>query len=66
MRQTIEQMLDRASRNNYGYYEVSPGTDMCSRLYHCTESAIKTMIRRGYLEKVGSGLVLTRKGYGAK
>ena len=65
MRKTIEKMLDEAMRNNYGYVECSPGTDMACRLLCCTESAIKTMQRRGYLKKVGSGLVLTQKGYQA-
>jgi len=64
MRKTIETILDNAGRNHYGYYDVSPGTDMARRL-NCSESAIKTMIRRGYLKKVGSGLVLTNAGYGA-
>jgi len=66
MRKTIEEMLNEVGRNDYGYYDVSPGTDMARRLMNCTESAIKTMIRRGYLKKVGSGLVLTKLGYGVK
>jgi len=59
---TIEQILKDACRNSYGYFDVSPGTDMARRL-NVTESAIKTMIKRGYIKKVGIGLVLTKKGY---
>jgi len=59
---TIEQMLEDACRNSYGYFDVSPGTDMARRL-NVTESAIKTMVKRGYLRKVGTGLVLTKAGY---
>ena len=61
---TVEKMLNEAGRNNYGFYEVTPGTDMARRLSHLTENAIKTMIKRGYIKKVGSGLVLTQDGYG--
>ena len=62
---TIETTLNQAGRNSYGFYEVSPGTDMTRRLL-CTENAIRTMVKRGYLKKVGSGLVLTMAGYRAK
>lgn len=28
MRKTIEQLLNEAGRNNYGYYDVTPGTNV--------------------------------------
>jgi len=59
---TIEQMLDSACRNDYGHEDVTPGTDMAGRLT-CTEHAKKEMVKRGYLKKVGTGLVLTKHGY---
>ena len=55
--------LQRAARNNYGYVDVTPGTDMANRLSHVSESTIRKYIREGWLRKVGSGLVLTRNGY---
>jgi len=59
---TIEKMLNDAGKNSYGYFDATPGTDMKRRL-NCTENAIKTMVKRGYIKKVGTGLVLTSKGY---
>ena len=64
MKTTIEQMLRTACENSHGYFDATPGTDVAGGL-DCTESAIKTMLRRGYLKKVGSGLVLTHAGYNA-
>jgi len=63
MRKTIEQMLNESMRNSYGYVETTPGTDMYSRLAHLTDNARREMVKRGYLRKVGSGLVLTKSGY---
>jgi hypothetical protein len=57
-----KQLFDEACRNNYGYYEVSAGTDMASRL-NVSESTIRRYIAVGWLRKVGLGLVLTRDGY---
>ncbi len=63
MRKTIEQMLCNAMKNRFGSFDVAPGDDIYSRLSHLTPHARQEMIRRGYVKKVGSGLVLTLEGY---
>lgn len=55
--------LRLACENSYGYFDATPGTDLASRLYNVSESTIRRYIRRGWLKKVGSGLVLTQAGY---
>jgi len=62
MRKTIEQMLNDAMKNSYGHIDATPGTDMYSRLTELTDNARREMVKRGYLKKVGSGLVLTQLG----
>ncbi len=56
--------LRLACENSYGHLDISPGTDICHRLVaFASESTINRYIRRGFIRLVGSGLILTRKGY---
>lgn len=55
--------LYRACRNNYGFVDATPGTDMTSRLAHVSERTIRRYIKSGWLKQVGSGLILTHDGY---
>jgi hypothetical protein len=55
--------LSKVSKNNYGYLDVSPGTDMAGRLIGISHSTIKRYLKKGWLKKVGSGLILTKSGY---
>jgi len=55
--------LRRACENSYGYFDATPGTDLASRLQHVSEGTISRYVRAGWLEKVGTGLVLTQAGY---
>ena len=54
--------LYRACQNNYGFFDASVGTDLSRRLC-ASPSTIRDYIKRGWLKPVGSGLVLTKKGY---
>jgi hypothetical protein len=56
-------ILNRAIRNNYGFVDATPGTDIASRLNWVSESTIRRYIRLGWLRRVGIGLVLTHEGY---
>ena len=51
--------------NSYGFLDATPGTDVAGRLGHVSESTIKRYIAKGWLKKVGSGLVLTHDGHAA-
>ena len=56
--------LRLACENSYGYLDVSVGEDIAHRLVaFASESTIDRYIRQGYIRPVGSGLILTRKGY---
>lgn len=54
--------LRRACRNNYGFVDCTPGTDIARRL-NASDSTIRRYIKRGWLKRVGIGLILTRDGY---
>ena len=56
-------LLRRACENNYGFLDVTPGTDIAGRLGHVSESSITKYIKNGWVKKIGSGLVLTHDGY---
>jgi len=60
---TKKTKLQTAARNNYGYIDVTPGTDMTGRFGSISESTINKYIRLGWIKRVGSGLVLTKMGY---
>lgn len=55
--------LRRACENSYGYMDAAPGTDLSGKLYHVSASTIRRYIAKGWLKKVGIGLVLTKQGY---
>ena len=56
-------ILRQACENSYGYFEATPGSDLARNLSNASESTIKRYIAKGWLKKVGSGLVLTREGH---
>jgi hypothetical protein len=55
--------LYEACKNHYGYFDVTPGTDIAQRLQHLATATINRYIASGWIKKVGTGLVLTQKGY---
>lgn len=58
-------ILRKACEDSRGQFDVRPGTDIAHRLIGATESTIARYVRKGWLKKVGSGLVLTKAGYDA-
>jgi hypothetical protein len=56
-------ILRKACEDSRGQFDVRPGTDIAHRLIGATESTIARYVRKGWLKKVGSGLVLTKAGY---
>lgn len=58
-------LLSQACRNSYGYWEVTPGTDLARQLGSVSESTIRRYVAYGWLKQIGTGLVLTKRGYEA-
>ncbi len=57
-------LLRQAFVNDFGYFDVTPGTDITKRLsFLASESTIQRYISKGWIKQVGSGLVLTQEGY---
>ena len=54
--------LQQAGRNSYGYVDITPGEDIARRL-NCSKRTIQRYIKNGWLNRVGTGLVLTWKGH---
>ena len=55
--------LQKTCRNTYGFIDVTPGSDISSRLTGISQSTIQRYLRNGWIRRVGNGLVLTQKGY---
>jgi len=54
--------LYTACLNNHGFFDVAVGTDMTNRL-SVSSSTINRWLNQGWLKRIGSRLVLTKKGY---
>jgi hypothetical protein len=62
---TKRDWIREACLNNYGYFDASVGTDIATRLYELNtpKNAITAYLRVGWLRRVGTGLLLTKKWF---
>jgi hypothetical protein len=61
----MKTFLRKACENEQGFYDVVVGNNVAHKLIGASQSTIAAYIRKGYLKRVGTGLLITKSGIDA-